>query len=56
MLAGMLYPAFLFMDFSIEFKVILMILYLLSMLNNCFIIAVFNNSFVSNVSQVLRVV
>ena len=51
MLAALLYPAFVFMDFPVEFKVMMMGLYFISVLTNCFIIAAFNNLFVSNVSQ-----
>ena len=50
MLGGLLYPAFVFMDFPVEFKVIVMGLYCFGLGNNCFIIAVSNDSFITNVS------
>ena len=51
MLGGLLYPAFVFLDFSVEFKVIVMSLYCMSMVNNCYVIAVSNDSFIANVSR-----
>ena len=48
-LLGMLiYPVFIFLDFQVYFKVIIIILYVF-VLATCFIISIFNDSFISKV-------
>lgn len=50
LLGGLLFPSFLFLNISIYFKCIAMFLYALAILNNCFLIIIFNERFITNVS------
>lgn len=46
---GLIFPAFVFVNFPFYHKLIVMFLYALAVINNCFIIAIFNDAFISKV-------
>lgn len=51
LLGALIYPMFTLLDMSVFLKVTLMILYLVALGNNCFVISIFNDSFITKVSS-----